>query len=278
MTKSNEPAEGASLVYQCRLNLSTSTITYLTDLLRSHLKAIRSPFRSLPPGRIAVLVLAMLRHDQRLLDLAGGNRVPESTLRRWRDEMLDLLAARAPRLDRALRQIAARGGEVVLIDGTLIPTQRRTGKADRPNYSGKHHRHGLHFLALTDEKGRLVWISAARPGRTHDATAARRDKIVAHLKTVGLGALADLGFIGVDKPEDPDDQVIVTGYKATRARKLTAGQKQANQILAAARSPVEHGFANLKAWRILTKIRTGPGRATALLRALLVLTNLEVNR
>ncbi|MFE3526066.1 transposase family protein [Streptomyces sp. NPDC059161] len=160
------------------MDLSTSTIVYLADLLRSRLKSIRSPFRSLPPGRIAVFVLAMLRHDQRLLDLAGGNGVPESSLRRWRDEMGDLLAAQAPRLDRALRNIARRGGEAVLIDGTLIPTQRRTGKANPRNCSGKHHRHGLHFLALTDEKGKLIWISAARPGRTHDATAARRDKIV----------------------------------------------------------------------------------------------------
>ena len=208
MTKTEEHAgDTVSLVYRCRLNLSTRTVTYLADLLRSHLKAIRSPFRSLPPGRIAVLVLAMLRHDQRLLDLAGGNNVPETTLRRWRDEMIGLLAARAPRLDRALRKIAKRGGEVVLIDGTLIPTQRRTGADDRPNHWGKHHRHGLHFLALTDEKGRLIWISAARPGRTHDATAARHDKIVEHLKAAGLGALADLGFIGVDKPDDPDDLV-----------------------------------------------------------------------
>ena len=173
---------------------------------------------------------------------------------------------------------ADHGGEVVLIDGTLIPTQRRTGKADRKNYSGKHHTHGLHFLALTDEKGRLIWISAARPGRTHNATAARHDKIVEHLKAAGLGALADLGFLGVDKPADPDDLAIVTGYKATRWRKLTPGQKQANRVLAAGGTPVEHGFANLKAWRVLTKLRTDPGRATQLLRALLVLTNLEVNR
>ncbi|WP_231607636.1 transposase family protein [Streptacidiphilus albus] len=214
---------------------TTSTIDYLAELLRSRLKATNSPFRSQPPGRVAVLVLAMLRHDQRLLDPAGGNGVPESTLRRCRDEMIDLLAARAPRLDRALRKTAARGGEVVLIDGTLIPTQRRTGAANRPNYSGKHHRHGLHFLALTDERGRLMWISAARPGRTHDATATRHDKIVEHLKAAGLGALADLGFIDVDKPKNPDDQVIVTGYKATRTRKLTSGQKQANQVLAAGR-------------------------------------------
>lgn len=277
MTKTNKPAEGVSLVYQCRLNVSTRTVEYMAGLLREHLKAIKSPFRSLPSARIALLVLANLRHDQRVLDLAGGNDVPESTLRRWRDEMIGLLAARAPRLDRALKKIVQRGGEVVLLDGTLIPTERRTGKDDRRNYSGKHHRHGLHFLALTDENGRLVWISAARPGRTHDAKAARHEHTVDHLKAAGLGALADLGFIGVDNPDDPDDLVIVTGYKATRTRKLTPGQKEANRVLAAGRAPVEHGFAHLKNWRVLTKLRTDPGRATGLLRALLVLTNIEVN-
>ncbi|MFF0630830.1 hypothetical protein [Streptomyces sp. NPDC004296] len=113
MTKTKKNAGDAdSLVYQCRLNLSTSTIVHLADLLRAHLKAIASPWRSKPPGRIAVLVLAMLRHDQRLIDLAGGNDVSESTLRRWRDEMIALLAAKSPRLDRALRKVARRGGEV----------------------------------------------------------------------------------------------------------------------------------------------------------------------
>lgn len=138
-----------------------------------------------------MIVLAVLRHDQRLADIAGGNNVSAATVRRWRDELIALLAAQAPHLDRALKKVAKRGGEVVLADGTLIPTQRRTGKTDRPNYSGKHHHHRLHFLALTDEKGRLIWISAARPGRTHDVTAARHDHILAHLRAAGLGALAD---------------------------------------------------------------------------------------
>lgn len=273
-----QTGDTVSPIYQCRLPLSTTTLNYVADLLRGHLKAIRSRWRSRSAGQIAVLVLAVLRHDQRAADLAGGNDIAESTVRRWTNEIIDLLAARAPRLDRALRKTARRGGEVVLIDGTLIPTRRRTGKANRPNYSGKHHRHGLHFLALTDENGRLIWISAARPGRTHDATAARHDHIVAHLKAAGLGALADLGFLGVDKPADPDDLVIVTGYKATRYRKLTTGQKTANNVIAAGRAPVEHGFAHLKNWRVLTKLRTDPARATNLLRALLVLTNLEVDR
>ncbi|MFE9859036.1 transposase family protein [Streptomyces sp. NPDC005780] len=277
MTIAKERAEATCpIVYQCRLPLSTRTVSHLADLLRRHLKAIRSRWRTLPPGKIAVIVLAVLRHDQRLADMAGGNNVSESSVRRWRDELIGLLAAQAPRLDRALKKVAKQGGEVVLIDGTLIRTQRRTGKADRRNYSGKHRTHGLHFLALTDENGRLIWISAARPGRTHDNTAARHDYILAHLRAAGLGALADLGFRGLDN--DILDPVIVTGYTATRTHKLTPGQKTANLVLATGRAPVEHGFAHLKNWRTLTKLRTNPARATRLLRALLVLTNLEVNR
>ncbi|MGW0994682.1 transposase family protein [Streptomyces sp. NPDC002523] len=266
MTNTKERAEDTCpLVHQCRLPLSTHTVNHLADLLRRHLKAIRSRWRILPPGKIAVIVLAVLRHDQRLADMAGGNNVSESTVLRWRDELIGLLAGQAPRLDRALKKITKQGGEVVLIDGTLIRTQRRTGRADRRNYSGKHRGHGLHFLAVTDEKGRMIWISAAR-----------HDRILAHLRAAGLGALADLGFRGLDN--DVLDPVIVTGYIATRIHKLTRGEKEANRVLAVGRAPVEHGFAHLKNWRILTKLRTDPARATRLLRALLVLTNLEINR
>ncbi|MEU6033625.1 hypothetical protein ABZ825_42680 [Streptomyces tauricus] len=67
-------------------------------------------------------MLAVLRHDQRLADMAGGNEVSASTVRRWVLEVLGLLAARAPRLDRALKKIARRGVAVVLLDGTLVHT------------------------------------------------------------------------------------------------------------------------------------------------------------
>ncbi|MEV7084398.1 hypothetical protein AB0O07_00605 [Streptomyces sp. NPDC093085] len=159
MTNTEERVEDSCpLAYRCRLALSTRTVNHLADLLRRHLKVIRSRWRILPPGKIVVIFLAVLRHDQRLADMAGGNNVSESTVRRWRDELIGLLAAQAPRLDRALEKVDKKGGEVVLIDGTFIRAQRRTGKADRRNYSGKHHSHGLHFLALTDEKGRLIRI------------------------------------------------------------------------------------------------------------------------
>ena len=215
-------------------------------------------------------MLATLRHDHRLAGMAGGNSVSASTIDRWTWEIIGLLAARAPRLDRALARIKKEGGEVVLLDGTLIPTRRRTGTANRKNYNGKHKKHGLLFLALTDERGNLIWISSARRGAASEITTARHDHLAGHLRAAGLGALADLGFTGLDpRPEDP---VIITGYKSTRTSKTTPAQRQANQALSAARAPVEHGFSDLKNWRILTRLRLDPGKATILLRALLVLT------
>ncbi|MDX3134561.1 hypothetical protein PV367_33315 [Streptomyces europaeiscabiei] len=72
MTKTKARAEDTCpLVYECRLPLSTRTVDHLADLLRRRLKAIRSRWRILPPGKIAVIVLAVLRHDQRLVDMAG---------------------------------------------------------------------------------------------------------------------------------------------------------------------------------------------------------------
>ncbi len=59
---------------------------------------------------------------------------------------------------------------------------------------------------------------------------------------------------------------------------MPRGQKLSNEALAAVRAPVEHGFAHLKNWRALSKVRTDPRWAIALVRALLVLTNREVAR
>jgi DDE superfamily endonuclease len=271
-----EPAEGTPLACQCALPLSRQTLTFTADLLRAHLKKIRSRWRKLPPGKIALIVLATLRHDHRLADIAGGNGVSASTIDRWTWEITGLLAARAPRLDRALAKIKNSGGEAVLLDGTLIPTRRRSGPANRANYNGKHKKHGLLFLALTDQAGNLTWISPAHRGAASEITAARHDRIAARLRAAGLGALADLGFTGLDP--DPRDPVIITGWKSTRTRKTTPAQRHANQALSAARAPVEHGFSDLKNWRILTRLRLDPARATIVLRALLVLTRQHTSR
>ncbi|WP_245939358.1 transposase family protein, partial [Actinacidiphila glaucinigra] len=160
-------------------------------------------------------------------------------------EVVRLLAARAPRLNRALKKIARSGGGVVLLDGSLIRTRRRTRTENRKNYSGKHRCQGLLVIALTDDKGRLVWVSAVRPGSTSEITACRRDKLSAHLRAASLSAIADLGFVGLDDSGPDADPAVITGYKAARNRPLTRGQKLSSRALAAVRVPVEHGFAHL---------------------------------
>ncbi|MEV0371061.1 transposase family protein [Streptomyces sp. NPDC050636] len=132
------------------------------------------------------------------------------------------------------------------------------------------------FLALTDDKGRLLWLSAARPGRSSEITTARYNKLVERLRTVELGAIGDLGFVGLD--DAPDNPVVITGYKAARTKPLTSAKKQVNKLIASVRAVCEHAFAHLKNWRILTKLRLDVRHATPLLRALLVLTNTEVSR
>ncbi|WP_433919789.1 hypothetical protein OIE50_38770 [Streptomyces canus] len=52
------------------------------------------------------------------------------------------------------------------------------------------------------------------------------------------------------------DAAVITGYKAARNRPLTRGQKLSNTALTAVRAPVEHGFAHLKNWCVLSKVRT----------------------
>ncbi|MGW2651382.1 transposase family protein [Streptomyces sp. NPDC001393] len=118
-------------------------------------------------------------------------------------EVVGLVAARAPRLDRALKKIARKGGGIVPLDGTLIRTRRRSGDENRKNYSGKSKCHGLLVIAPTDDKGRLIWVSATRPGRTSEITACRHERLTHKLRTAGLRAIADLGFVGLDDT-DPD--------------------------------------------------------------------------
>ena len=168
------------------------------------------------------------------------------------------------------------------VAGLLRARLKKIGSRWRKPPPGKitltvpHNKHGLLFLALTDQAGNLIWVSPARRGAASEITAARHDHIAARLRDAGLGALADLGSTGPDP--DPDDPVIITGCKSTRTRKTTPAQRQANQALSAARAPVEHAFSDLKNWRSLTRLRINPSKATALLRALLVLTRQHTTR
>lgn len=74
---------------------SSATLNWLAGLIRGHLKKIGSRWRALPAGKIAGIVLAVLRCDQRPGDLAGGNQIHRTTVTRWVREVVGLPAARA---------------------------------------------------------------------------------------------------------------------------------------------------------------------------------------
>ena len=283
---SQSPAEGfGPLSYQVTLPLSRQTLGMVAELIRAHRARLRSRWRKAGPAGQALVVLAVLRHDPRLAHVAGGQGVSAATVRRWVLEVIALLATRAPRLGRVLRRLRTGGDAVALVDGTLIRTRRRSGRANRANYSGKHKHHGLVVLGLTDEQGRLLWVSAVLPGRTADITAARRLRLRQRLHAHDLTPAADKGFHGWHKDvRDTRDclqcggacaQIVLTPFKAEANRPLTQAQRQANAAFSGMRCAVEGGFAALKAWRVLDKLRMAPRHATTLLRALLVLTQHE---
>ncbi|MDH6570432.1 hypothetical protein M2160_005453 [Streptomyces sp. SAI-117] len=62
----------------------------------------------------------------------------------------------------------------------------------RLDYSDKYRQHGVNVQVVTDPGGRLLWLSAALPGRTHDLTAARTHRIIRICERQGVPILADL--------------------------------------------------------------------------------------
>ncbi len=55
--------------------MSKRTIELVAGLIRGRRKQLGTRWRKVTPGTQAIVVLAVLRHDQRLLDMVGGNDV-----------------------------------------------------------------------------------------------------------------------------------------------------------------------------------------------------------
>jgi non-ribosomal peptide synthetase component F len=134
------------LFYRAALPLSSQTLTYTAGVIRRHRKQIASPWRKLSPGQQALLALAYLRKGETFAELAAGFGVSTTTAWRYATETVALLAARSPKLRKALQKVKKAGHAYVVIDGTLIAIDRLA--ADRPFYSGKHRRHGITCKSL----------------------------------------------------------------------------------------------------------------------------------
>jgi hypothetical protein len=220
------------LFYRAVLPLSRATLTYVAGVIRRHRRQIGSCWRKLNPGRQALLVLAHLRKGETFAELAAGFGVSTTTAWRYAGETVALLAARAPKLRRALRAVGKHA--YVVLDGTLIPIDRVA--ADRPFYSGKHRRHGMNLQVIASPDGEILWVSGALPGAAHDLSAARIWGILRELAAAGLIVLADKGYTGAGG-------AVRVPY---RGRGKPASYKDANRAHARLRAPGERANAQLK--------------------------------
>ena len=85
-------------------------------------------------------------------------------------------------------------GDVVIVDGTPIPTDRVA--ADEPYYSQKHKQHGMNVQVIARPDGTPMWFSRATPGRTHDLTPACAHGTVQACRTRQVLVLADRAYQG----------------------------------------------------------------------------------
>ncbi|MEV6109179.1 transposase family protein [Streptomyces sp. NPDC051940] len=169
------------------------------------------------------------------------------------------LADKAPGLLRVLRETDP---DFALVDGTLAECDRvGDGQVD---YSSKHRRHGVNVQVVTDPTGRILWLSPALPGRTHDLTAARTHKIIRICERQGVPLLADMACIGAGS-------WVTTAKRRAPNGELTPTEETINRALSAARAPVERGVARLKSWRIFRRARCSPTRLSSITAAILTL-------
>ena len=246
------------LFYRAALPLSCKTLNYAAGIIRRHRASIGSLWRKLTPGQQALLVLAYLRKGETFAELAAGFGVGTATAWRYVNEVVALLAARAPKLCKAVRDARNAGHAYVVVDGTLIPIDRVA--KDRPFYSGKHKKHGMNLQVIASPHGDLLWVSGALPGSVHDKKAEWIWGVIAELEKAGLVTLADKGYQGSAWAKTP--------YKG---KNKPESQKDANRAHARLRGPGERANAQLKCWHILRKLRCCPWRAGQLAKAIHVL-------
>jgi hypothetical protein len=257
------------------LDVPEELVSYLENLIATRRSELGSPWRARTSYDQAVLALVGLCDGDTFAELAAHFGVGLATAWRYVDEALRLLEAAAPTLAEALAEVSERGWAHVVLDGTLIPTDRcasvpagHEGENPEPYYSGKHRRPGVNVQALTGPAGQLAYLGAARAGSTHDLTAARAEGLPDALTQAGIEALADTGYLGAGG-------TVRTPIRKPNGRGLKAHDRYANTLHAKLRAPGERGFATLKSWKVLAKVRISPTRITALVKSIFTLIRMR---
>src|SRR5512135_2947949 len=133
------------------LNVPRELVVFVSRLLRVERRArgTRTGARALTCWKQAVFVLVWFGKREDLTVLGTGFGISRATAYRYRDEAVEVLAAQAPDLTCALERVAAEGWSHVVLDGTVIASDRCAAKTTSAQgeqidlwYSGKSHHFG----------------------------------------------------------------------------------------------------------------------------------------
>jgi hypothetical protein len=251
----------------------------VTDLLAAHRREIgtRDGTRALTCWNQAIFALAWFRDRPDIRRLGQGFGISQATAYRYKDEAVEVLAAKAPSLRDALDRATEDGLPYLILDGTLISSDRcadkktsRKGKEIDKWYSGKAHEPAGNVQALAAPGGVPLWVSGVLPGSTHDLTAARElvlPQARPYLKKLPI--LADSGYEGAGAG------VLVPVKKPTRGE-LDIDTKTRNTLLRSLRYQGERGFALMsQRWRALQHVMVSPTTIGHIAKAVLVLVQFE---
>jgi DDE superfamily endonuclease len=271
-----------SVTYTAVLDVSEDSVRFLSGLLDAERlrRGTRADTRALTTAQQALLVLRWFLDDTRMTQLARDNGIGRSTAYAYRDEAVRVLAARKPSLHGALLAAKTAGHTHVILDGTLIPTDRIATPGPTAGvdlwWSGKHRHHGGNIQAVSAPDGWPLWTSDVRPGREHDTTAARADpELLTQIRAWvddGRPGLADLGYEG-------EADLLAIPIKKTNGASLNADQQTYNAVHGALRALGERANSLLKTtFKVLRRYRGCPWRIGDVVAAALVLLHVEHQR
>lgn len=270
-----------SVTYTASLTVRDETVFFLTALLHLRRRNLgtRKGRRSLSPYKQAILVLRWFLDGTRVKQLASDNHIGKSTAYDYLHEGIDVLAQRAPNLESALLVAKMAGYSHVIIDGTLIETDRCSTPGPTPGvdlwWSGKHKNHGGNIQVITAPDGWPLWSSDVRPGREHDTTALRTHAEILPLLIKireDLRTLADLGYEG-------ESDTVTVAFKTPKGGELTDVEQQFNKAHNGLRAIGERGNSLLKmTFKALRNVSLCPWKIGDIVRAALVILHFEHGR
>ena len=126
--------------YAVMLDVPRELIWFVSRLLAARRRQIgtRKGTRRLGCYRQALFGLAWFRDKGDIRRLGAGFGLPQSTAYRYLDEVIEVLAARAPGLAGQLERALAEGTPYLILDGKVVDTDRcREKTVSRPVVSGK---------------------------------------------------------------------------------------------------------------------------------------------